>query len=126
VVGLAVSVTPRLLRGDDGRYGKNLPGPSIAQMMEPVIYILASRRNGSLYIGVTSDIRRRLAQHRDGKVAHTQRYRIGHLVYFEWHDTIDGAIAREKRLKKWRRAWKVALIEAVNPTWDDLTLKSGW
>lgn len=94
--------------------------------MEPVIYILASRRNGSLYVGITSDIRRRLGEHRDGQVAHTAKYRIGRLVYLEKHETVAVAIAREKALKKWRCAWKITLIEAVNPTWDDLALKSEW
>jgi putative endonuclease len=95
-------------------------------MMEPVIYVLASRRNGSLYIGVTSNIRRRLTEHRLGRVAHTRKYRIGRLVYLERHATILSAIAREKKLKKWRRVWKIVLIEKVNPDWDDLTKQAGW
>ena len=94
--------------------------------MEPVIYMLASRRNGSLYIGVTTYIRRRLTEHRLCRVAHTHKYRIGRLVYLEGHVTILSAIAREKKLKKWRRAWKIALIATVNPDWDDLTKQAGW
>ena len=95
-------------------------------MMKPVIYILSSRRNGSLYVGVTTDIRRRVTEHRDGRVAHTREYRIGRLVYIEAHENVVAAIAREKVLKKWRRAWKIALIEARNPNWDDLTKIPGW
>jgi putative endonuclease len=94
--------------------------------MEPCVYILASRARGSLYIGVTSDLRRRLAQHRDGMVSHTRRYRISKLVYFEFHDRMANAIQREKNLKYWRRAWKVELIETTNPTWKDLTDQLIW
>ncbi|MDA0341721.1 MAG: GIY-YIG nuclease family protein [Proteobacteria bacterium] len=89
--------------------------------MKPCVYILASRRNGSLYIGVTSDIRRRLAQHHDGAVSHTRRYRIFRLVHLEFHQRIADAIQREKNLKFWRRAWKIELIETSNPNWDDLS-----
>ncbi len=94
--------------------------------MKPCIYILASRRNGSLYIGVTTDIRRRLTEHRDGKVAHTTKYGIRRLVYFEDHQQIEDALVREKRLKAWKRAWKIKLIEEVNPDWNDLRSALVW
>ena len=87
----------------------------------PGVYILASRRNGTLYIGVTNDLIRRVAQHRL-KVAEsfTKRHDVTRLVYFEVFDEVDQAIHREKRLKKWNRVWKVRLIEETNPNWDDL------
>ncbi len=94
--------------------------------MKPCVYILASRRNGSLYIGVTTDIRRRVTDHRDGKVPHTRKYRIGRLVYVEDHQTVEEAIIREKRLKSWKRAWKISLIESVNPDWNDLVGQMWW
>jgi putative endonuclease len=88
--------------------------------MEAFVYILASKRNGSLYIGITTDIRRRLEEHRAGMVRHTREYRIRRLVYLEPHSTIEDAALRERRLKEWRRAWKIRLIETTNPDWDDL------
>ncbi|HVY19871.1 MAG TPA: GIY-YIG nuclease family protein [Bauldia sp.] len=85
------------------------------------VYILASQKRGTLYIGVTNDIARRLEEHRIGKAgSFTGRYRVFRLVYVEQFDSVDAAIAREKRLKKWPRAWKIALIEKDNPTWSDL------
>ncbi len=85
------------------------------------IYIMTNRRDGTLYIGVTSDLVVRASQHRAGETpGFTQKYRLTQLVYFERHDDIVAAITREKVLKKWRRAWKVALIEKDNPTWRDL------
>ncbi len=84
-------------------------------------YIMASRRNGTLYIGVTNDVARRVFEHREGVSAgFTKRYDVKLLVYYEAHDEIQNAIEREKRVKKWNRAWKVALIEAVNSGWEDL------
>jgi putative endonuclease len=86
------------------------------------VYILASRPNGAIYIGVTSNLAKRLYQHRHSLVeGHTKRYDIKALMYFEAYDDISEAILREKRLKKWRREWKVGLIEQTNPTWRDLT-----
>src|ERR1700710_347436 len=84
-------------------------------------YILASRIGGTLYIGVTNDLIRRVAEHKT-KAAEgfTKKYDVDRLVYFEYFDHIEHAIHREKRLKKWPRAWKVALIEKDNPNWDDL------
>ena len=85
------------------------------------VYILASQRNGTLYIGVTNDIVRRAFEHREGLVpGFTKKYRIKTLVYFETFEDIGFAIEREKRLKKWNRAWKLELIEKLNPDWHDL------
>ena len=87
----------------------------------PCVYILASGRNGTLYVGATSDIARRAWEHRSGAISgFTARYRIHALVFFEFHETMDEAMMREKRVKKWRRAWKLALIERDNPQWRDL------
>ncbi|CAH1657662.1 GIY-YIG nuclease family protein [Chelatococcus asaccharovorans] len=85
------------------------------------VYILASRRNGTLYIGVTNDLLRRVEQHRAAAVpGFTQKYGVSHLVYFERFRDISEAIAREKQLKGWNRAWKIRLIERSNPEWHDL------
>jgi putative endonuclease len=84
------------------------------------VYIMASRRNGTLYVGVTNDLVRRAAEHRNGAVpGFTKRYAVHRLVYFEAHDAIESAIIREKRLKRWRREWKRGLIEQRNPGWRD-------
>src|SRR5216684_3969501 len=85
------------------------------------IYIVTNRRDGTLYVGVTSDIARRAWEHREGVVeGFTERYRLKRLVLVERHDDIQSAIQREKNIKHWPRAWKVELIEAQNPEWDDL------
>ena len=85
------------------------------------VYILASRRNGTLYIGVTNHLARRGHEHRSGLVAgFTRRYGVKRLVHVETFDDVRGALQREKNLKHWRRAWKVTLIEENNPDWDDL------
>ncbi|HQT62970.1 MAG: excinuclease ABC subunit C [Acidocella sp. 20-57-95] len=85
------------------------------------VYIMTDRPSGTLYIGVTADLVRRVSQHRAGETpGFTQRYWLKRLVYFERQEEILGAIAREKALKHWLRAWKIALIEAGNPGWDDL------
>jgi len=90
-------------------------------MLGYFVYILASRHNGTLYVGVTSDVVRRVAEHREGATpGFTERYGVKRLVWYEAHDSIEAAIRREKRLKKWPRAWKVALIEETNPQWQDL------
>jgi putative endonuclease len=87
----------------------------------PCVYILASRRNGTLYIGVTSDLAPRIWQHRSNAVAGFVRdYEVHRLVFVEFHNTMEAAILREKRLKKWRRAWKLELIKRHNPQWRDL------
>ncbi|MEQ8394740.1 GIY-YIG nuclease family protein [Thalassobaculum sp.] len=88
--------------------------------IQPRVYILASRRNGTLYTGVTGDLVRRVAVHRAATVGFCARYGVHRLAYFELHGGMEEAILREKRVKRWRRAWKLALIEGVNPGWDDL------
>jgi putative endonuclease len=88
---------------------------------QPSVYILASKRNGTLYIGVTSDLVQRVYQHRnDVNDGFTKQYQVHILVYYETHATMLDAITREKQLKKWNRAWKIALIEKENPQWLDL------
>ena len=85
------------------------------------VYILASRKHGTLYIGVTSDLIFRVAQHREGAFeGFTKRYGVKRLVWFEPHDAINLAIQREKSLKKYKRDWKINLIERKNPDWNDL------
>jgi putative endonuclease len=87
----------------------------------PCVYILASKRNGTLYVGVTSDLARRVYEHRSGIVeGFTRDYGVRTLVFAEFHQTMEDAIAREKRMKRWRRAWKLELIERHNPQWRDL------
>jgi len=91
-------------------------------MKQPAVYILASKRNGTLYIGVTSNLASRIEGHRSGAVdGFTKKYGVETLVYFEMHSDMYEAIQREKRLKKWNRAWKIRLIEEMNPTWADLS-----
>ncbi len=85
------------------------------------VYMLASARNGTLYIGVTSDLARRVWEHKSKAVGgFASKYGVDKLVYFEAFDYVDAAISREKALKKWNRAWKLRLIEEKNPDWDDL------
>ena len=85
------------------------------------VYILTNRPNGTLYIGITNNLTRRLFEHRQGTASRfTRRYNCTHLVWYETHTDVAEAILREKRLKKWRRAWKVELIEGMNPCWQDL------
>ena len=85
------------------------------------VYVLASRLGGTLYIGVTGDLVRRVYEHRGKFVpGFTRTYGVARLVHFEVFDDVEQAILREKRLKKWKRAWKVQLIETQNPNWDDL------
>ena len=85
------------------------------------VYILASRRNGTLYTGVTNDLVRRVSEHRqDIMPGFTTKYGVKSLVWYETHNDVDAAITREKRIKRWRREWKLALIEAENPQWLDL------
>ena len=85
------------------------------------VYILASARNGTLYIGVTSDLRKRVYEHKQGlKKSFTEKYNVHNLVYYESTGDINAALRREKQLKSWKRAWKIALIEKENPGWRDL------
>ena len=89
--------------------------------MQPAVYILASRPRGTLYVGVTSDLVRRVGQHKGNQIpGFTQRYAVHTLVYFELHATMLYAIAREKQLKAGSRAAKLALVDAANPSWRDL------
>jgi putative endonuclease len=89
--------------------------------MSGYTYIIANRKNGALYTGVSAEISRRALDHREGAGGRfAAKYCIYRLVYVEFHDEIDNAILREKRIKKWRRAWKIALIEESNPDWRDL------
>ncbi|MEO7634261.1 MAG: GIY-YIG nuclease family protein [Sphingomicrobium sp.] len=93
----------------------------------PTVYLLASRRNGTLYVGVTSNLPARIHQHRAGAVrGFTRDYGVKLLVWFEQHATMESAIIREKRVKKWNRAWKLALIEVANPDWRDLAEDIGF
>ena len=89
--------------------------------MQPVVYIMASATGRALYIGITTDMSRRLSEHRAGKVIHTAKYRISRLIFVEPHDTAPNAIAREKQLKGWRRSKKISLINRSNPDWRDLS-----
>ena len=85
------------------------------------VYIVASQRNGTLYVGVTNNLARRMCEHRDKLIpGFTSDYNVHRLVWWEEHRYINQAIQREKSLKKWPRKWKLALIEAANPFWDDL------
>ena len=85
------------------------------------VYIMASRPNGTLYIGMTNDLVRRVYEHKEGLVdGFTKRHGVKTLVYYELHDRAEQAIRREKTLKRWLRDWKIALIETDNPNWDDL------
>ena len=86
------------------------------------VYILASKRNGTLYVGVTSDLLPRIYQHKHGLVdGFTKRHHVHRLVHFQTFDDMASAIQHEKRLKRWKRDWKIALIEKINPRWLDLT-----
>ena len=88
---------------------------------QPAVYIVASKRNGTLYIGVTSDLVKRIWQHRNKEIeGFTYKYNVTQLVYFEFHADMASAILKEKQLKKWKRHWKLNLIEKENPHWIDL------
>jgi putative endonuclease len=88
---------------------------------QPAVYILSSKRNGTLYIGLTSDLVKRIWEHKNNSVeGFTKRYGIHQLVWYELHENMESAIEREKRLKEWKREWKLELIESINPTWEDL------
>jgi putative endonuclease len=88
---------------------------------QPAVYILASKRNGTLYIGVTSNLEKRAWEHKNDLVeGFTMTYKVHRLVYYELHGDMVSAIKREKQMKKWNRAWKLQLIERQNPGWKDL------
>jgi len=87
----------------------------------PCVYLLASQRNGTLYVGVTSDLIKRVYQHKNNLAdGFTQKYGVHTLVWFEQHETMESAITREKQIKKWNRDWKLQLIEESNSAWRDL------
>jgi len=119
-IGIANLVIPGLTRG--------LPVFLLQSMTKaPCVYLLARSSHGTFYTGVTSNLVQRIHQHREGTVAgHTARYRIKRLVWFEQHETMEGAILREKRIKKWLRPWKYDLVNAGNPTWRDLAEDFGF
>ncbi len=95
--------------------------------IDPCTYLLASHRNGTLYVGVTSHLTQRLYQHREGVIeGFSKTYSVHRLVWFEQHSTMEHAIIREKRIKKWNRAWKIRLIEESNPDWRDLAVDFGF
>ncbi len=95
------------------------------RVKSPCVYILASARNGTLYIGVTSDLPQRVGLHKQDLIeGFTKKYRVHRLVYYEMHPTMEAAIVGEKQLKEWRRLWKIRLIESMNPEWSDLLDKS--
>jgi len=88
---------------------------------QPCVYILASDKNGTLYVGVTSDLIKRIWEHKNNVVpGFTNRYGVHDLVWYELHDSMESAIAREKAIKEWKRQWKLELIEHQNPEWKDL------
>ena len=90
-------------------------------MRQPAVYILASKPRGTLYVGVTSNLVKRIWEHKNNQVeGFSERYRIHDLVWYEIHENMQSAIEREKRLKRWNRIWKIELIERSNPAWEDL------
>ncbi len=90
-------------------------------MKQPYVYLLASRRNGTLYVGVTSNLVQRVGQHKERLIdGFTKRYGVHRLVWYECHESMESAIRREKAIKEWKRRWKLALIEKQNSTWRDL------
>jgi putative endonuclease len=94
---------------------------NLLMLKQPAVYILASQPRGTLYVGVSSNLIQRIWQHKSGVMeGFTERYEVDRLVYFEMHTDMTGAITREKQLKKWKRDWKIALIEKDNPDWRDL------
>jgi len=99
-----------------------------SDMKNPTVYLLASQRNGTLYVGVTSDLVNRVWQHRTDEMdGFSKKYNVHLLVWYEQHPSMESAIIREKAIKKWKRAWKVVLIEESNPDWGDLwPMINGW
>lgn len=90
-------------------------------MKQPAVYVMASGRRGTLYVGVTTNLLQRAWQHREGALGgFTERYGVKDLVWYEQHGSMESAICREKALKKWRREWKLDLVETSNPEWRDL------
>src|SRR5438874_11983737 len=123
-VGLPPS-SPRKRGTSLSRHRPQLPHV-VDCMKQPAVYILASKRNGTLYVGVTSNLASRIEAHRLGVIdGFSEKYGVKTLVYFELHDDMYEAIQREKRIKKWNRAWKIQLIEQCNPEWTDLSDQAG-
>ena len=90
-------------------------------MKQPCVYLLASQRNGTLYVGVTSNLVQRVWQHKEGLAeGFTKKYGVKLLVWYEQHETMESAITREKAIKEWQHGWKIELIEKANPDWNDL------
>ena len=88
---------------------------------QPAVYVVTSKQNGTLYIGVTSDLIKRIWEHKNDLVeGFTKRYKVHNLVWYEVHRNMDAAIEREKNMKEWKRTWKIKLIEKNNPNWNDL------
>lgn len=88
---------------------------------QPSTYLLASKRNGTLYTGVTSNLLKRVWEHKSNSVeSFTSKYNVHTLVWYELHDTMESAIQREKTIKNWKRSWKIRIIEEMNPEWQDL------
>ena len=93
----------------------------MAVIKQPCVYILASKRNGTLYVGVTADLVKRAWEHREQFAeGFTKKYGVHNLIYYEMHADMIAAITRERQIKKWNRAWKLRLIESLNPEWRDL------
>jgi putative endonuclease len=93
----------------------------VVMKKQPAVYILASKKNGTLYIGVTANLVKRVWEHKNNLIAgFTRRYGVHQLVWYELHETLESAITREKRLKNWKRKWKIDLIKSSNPNWQDL------
>jgi putative endonuclease len=92
-------------------------------MKQGFVYIMANRKNGTLYVGMTSNLLRRDFEHKNNILkGFTKKHGVHRLVYYEVHDSIEAAISREKHIKKWNRAWKIELVEKFNPTWKDLSV----
>ncbi len=88
---------------------------------QPCVYIMASRKNGTLYVGVTSNLIKRVWEHKQSLVpGFTKKYKVYNLMWYELHSTMESAFSREKALKNWKRQWKIKLIETINPKWKDL------
>jgi putative endonuclease len=99
----------------------------MARDIQPIVYLLASHRNGTFYVGVTSNLMQRLYQHREGLIdGFSKDYGIKRLVWFEMHETMESAFMREKRIKNWNRPWKINLVEKENPDWRDLAIDLGF
>ena len=93
----------------------------LCRVKQPCVYLLASRRNGTLYVGVTSDLIKRIWEHKNHVVpGFTKKYRVNKLVWYEPHGSMESAIRREKAIKEWKRTWKLNLVEKTNPDWVDL------